>query len=385
MATSSSQKRERQPRVVRVATLEAAARAAGTRPVPFLVIEAPSLERIAWRDGRRAACRAERTGSLLFQAAAARNLRGEDAVAHDPGTTLFVAALFARARDARDSLVPEDCRGALSRLAAAMESGTGFRLRTGWALAHVATEAMSLDRLVAEALRRGRRESARYAFFSTVGHELRTPLAAVRGFLDTLLTEELDEPTRRRFLEIARAESVRMSRLIDGLFEVSLLDLRSTARHDAAALPGDAIAAATDAVQSLARARSIDITSDCTALLPIRIDGERLTQILINLLENGIKHGRHGGRLSIHARASSRQVEIGVDDDGPGVPVEERDLVFALGQRGTLASAGSGVGLAVVRMIVERAGGAIDITDSALGGASFRVRLPVSVSSTTSD
>lgn len=172
-----------------------------------------------------------------------------------------------------------------------------------------------------------------------------------------------------------------MSRLVDGLFELSVLDLRSSARHDAAAMPGDAIAAATDAVLSLARARSIDITSECTALSPVRIDAERLTQILVNLLENGIKHGRLGGRLAIHARASSRHVEIGVDDDGPGVPVEERDLVFALGQRGARASAGSGVGLAVARMIVERAGGAIDVLDSALGGASFRVRLPIYVAS----
>ena len=99
--------------------------------------------------------------------------------------------------------------------------------------------------------------------------------------------------------------------------------------------------------------------------------------VLINLIDNAIKHGRPGGRVEVAAELESpRTVTISVDDDGPGIPAHERDRVFALGERGATEAGGSGIGLALVRLILERAGGRVDVRESPLGGVRFAVTIP---------
>ncbi len=85
--------------------------------------------------------------------------------------------------------------------------------------------------MLERALLRGAQERERYAFFSALGHELRTPLSSIRGYLETLLDDDVDARTRRRFVRIAYNESLRLSRLVDGMFEISLLDLHATLRR----------------------------------------------------------------------------------------------------------------------------------------------------------
>jgi len=116
----------------------------------------------------------------------------------------------------------------------------------------------------------------------------------------------------------------------------------------------------------------------------VAIGADRLVQALANVLDNAIKHGRERGRVLVStASLDDRYVEIRVDDDGPGVPIGERETIFNLAQRGLNARApGSGIGLAVVRLMVERIGGEVDVTQSLLGGAQFRLRLPLLSAST---
>jgi signal transduction histidine kinase len=113
--------------------------------------------------------------------------------------------------------------------------------------------------------------------------------------------------------------------------------------------------------------------------LEVAIGTDRLLQILINVVENAIKHGYEGGRVRVSAQSLDlRYVEIRVDDDGPGVAASERESIFTLASRGANARAkGSGIGLAVVRLMLERIGGEVDVVDSPLGGAQFRLRLPL--------
>jgi signal transduction histidine kinase len=99
--------------------------------------------------------------------------------------------------------------------------------------------------------------------------------------------------------------------------------------------------------------------------------------VLINLIDNAIKHGRVGGRVDVRADLDApRVVTITVDDDGAGIVRADRERLFALGERGATRAPGSGIGLALVRIILERAGGRVEIRDAPRGGARFAVTIP---------
>jgi len=352
----------------------------GRPPVPLLVVRLRDLERIAWREGRAAARAVERRSLRSFVATASRTLRATDLLAHDDESEDFMAALISPTRCTGAAAAPADCRATLARLASAMQSVDGMRVETGWTMLAGAGGDVRLADAVESALERGARERERYAFFSTIGHELRTPLTSIRGYLETVLEEELDPATARRFLEVARTEAMRLGRLLESMFDISMLDLRSgdERNHRCALVP--AIGAALSTVAPIATAaRATVVQADCTPA-EVAIEVDRLSQILINVLENAIKHGRDCGRIAVSSvLLDERYVEIRVDDDGPGVATDERESVFSLATRGNSArGAGSGLGLAVVRLLAERAGGEADVVDSPWGGARFRVRLPVS-------
>jgi len=343
--------------------------------IPLLVFRLPALERTAWRNGLRAARSIERRASDAFGAAAARILRSEDLIAHDRGADAFVAALIAPTRDGHRWPAPVDIRSALARIAATIEGLTALDVDAGWTRYDVHS-ARGIEAAIARALVRGAQERERYAFFSALGHELRTPLASIRGYLETLLTDD-DPAKRRHFTRIAYAESLRLGRLLEGMFEISLLDLSATFPLPAHGALDVALAGAADASAALAAQHAIEVRIGATGPAPVAIDADRLMLVLINLIGNAVKHGRRGGRVEVTADlASPRTVTIAVDDDGPGIPPHERERVFALGARGSTPAGGSGIGLALVRMIVERAGGRVDIGESPLGGARFAVTIP---------
>ena len=349
--------------------------------MPLLVVRLRDLERIAWREGRAAARGVERRSLRSFVETASRTLRATDLLAHDDDSEDFLAALVSPNRSTGAVATPTDCRATLARLASAMELAGGLRVETGWTILYAPSGEEWLANAIESALERGTRERERYAFFSTIGHELRTPLTSIRGYLETLIDEDLDPATARRFLEIARLEAMRMGRLVDGMFDISMLDLRAEPGYTESCELEASITSALDALAPSAAARSTGITRHASETFDVAIGSDRLIQILINVIENAIKHGREGGRIFVSSAAlDKRYVEIRVDDDGPGVPAEEQDLIFTLARRGTNARArGSGLGLAVVRLMLERIGGEVDVTRSLLGGAQFRVRLPLTV------
>ncbi|MDQ2858136.1 MAG: HAMP domain-containing histidine kinase [Candidatus Eremiobacteraeota bacterium] len=351
---------------------------ASDAPVPLLVVRLRDLERIAWREGRPAARAVERRSLRAFTRTAARALRASDLLAHDAESGDFVAALVSRGRSAGSVATASDCRATLARLASAMELEGGMRVEHGWTLVRAAPDDSSFSAAVESALERGARERERYDFFSTVGHELRTPLTSILGYLETLMDTELDAPTARRFLEVARDEALRLGRLVEGMFELSLLDLRrEDGRHERASLAAS-LDAACNALAPFAAMRGCTLVRTPFVDVEVALGADRITQITLNLLENAVKHGRAAGTVTIAvAELDARYVEICVGDDGPGVPPRERELIFSLGQRGKDARApGSGLGLTFVRSMVERFGGEVDVTQSPAGGALFRVRLP---------
>lgn len=337
------------------------------------------LERIAWREGRAAARAVERRSLRSFLETAERVLRATDLVAHDDESEDFLAALVSPTRHSGSVATPTDCRATLARLASAMALDGAMHVETGWTILDGEMTPERLGAAVESAIERGARERERYAFFSTIGHELRTPLTSIRGYLETLLEDDLDAATARRFLEIARSEAMRMGRLVDGMFDISMLDLRSGPARDESSALRDVLGEAVRAVAPLAAERRTTIVPSPVGEYDVAIGRDRLAQTVINILENAIKHGRDAGRIALSVgELDERYVEIRVDDDGPGVAPGEREAIFALAKRGANAtSPGTGIGLAVVRLMIERIGGEVDVTVSPLGGAQFRVRLPL--------
>ncbi len=369
-------------RTLTVATFARAMLAREHAP-PVLVIRIPALERAAWREGRPSARVLERRVHRAFADAADLVLRRADPIAHDSASDVFVAALLEPRRDGM-AATAIDARTALARLELTVAGIANVAVRAGWApFDRIAWEA-SPDLAIEAALERGERERERYAFFSTIGHELRTPLTSIRGYLETVIDdEELTPATRAKFLTIAFDETLRLGRLVDGMFDISLLDLGGGGNPTALLAPGSlerAVESALAAVAHAARTRAVAIATSF-AIAPTRtettIATDRLAQVLINVLENAIKHGKYGGTVTIRlSERDAHRVLLLVDDDGPGVPIAAREAIFTFAHRGASAADGSGIGLALARALVERAGGAIACEASPLGGARFAIALP---------
>jgi len=343
-----------------LAELERALQTCGERSAAVLAVRLPQFAEIAWERGKAVARALERRTAAAFSRAAQRSLRGDDRLAHDPGSDVFAVAILGAPRESR-ALAPLDARAALERIAEAIGAATGLRAEAGWSL--VRTPVARLGRELESALERGARERERYEFFAAVGHELRTPLTSIRGYLETLGDPGLDEPTRTRFLETARREALRLGRLVDGMLDFSMLDLSGETFEPASCDLAEQVATACDALAPQARQRGIAFERARSSPVRVGLGADSCTQALLNVLDNAVKYGREGGRVRIGWNVRLPYACVRVDDDGPGLGAPRRP--------------GRGIGLTIVRTIVERAGGEIRAMRSPLGGARFVLRLPV--------
>jgi two-component system, OmpR family, phosphate regulon sensor histidine kinase PhoR len=215
------------------------------------------------------------------------------------------------------------------------------------------------------------------AALPAVRHELRRPLTAIRGYLETLLEEEADPETTRRFLETARNEALRLSRLIDGMLDLPMLELQQPVRRALACDIVEQIRATIEIVSPMARKRDVTIRTRAPKRAVAVIDSDECVHALSNLVENAIKHGSEHGTVEVRCRRIVPFVEVAVEDDGNGVDPADRAAIFELGSRGACTDrTGSGIGLAVVKAIAQRARGEVCVDSSTLGGARFLLRLP---------
>ena len=228
-------------------------------------------------------------------------------------------------------------------------------------------------------------------FVSNLSHELRTPLTSLRMFVDTLREGRVrDEAEAKECLDIVAQETDRLQSLVERVLQFASFTRGRAPIEMRSADAGEVARRAVSVFRKRAEAAEADITLDVEPDLPESIlDRDAILQVLLNLLDNAVKYAGHnrarilvGVRAEGPARAGApRGVVIEVQDDGPGVPERERELVFEEFYRGddTLSTRvqGTGIGLAVARRIVLAHGGRIEAGRSAqLGGASFRVRLP---------
>ena len=219
-------------------------------------------------------------------------------------------------------------------------------------------------------------DHARREFVANASHELRTPLFSLGGFLELLADEEVDEATRREFLDSMRDQVARLTRLATDLLDLSRLDAgRLRVAHGPVDLSAAARALA-DEFRAVAQAAEhrVDVHVDGPALA--LGDDERILQIGRTLLENAVRHTPAGTTVHVAAGVENGSAFLAVEDDGPGIPPEHAPNVFERFYRidGALAS-GSGLGLAIARELAELMGGRVEL-DSERGRTVFRIVLP---------
>lgn len=227
-----------------------------------------------------------------------------------------------------------------------------------------------------EAADRQRRE-----LIANVSHELRTPIAALRAVLENVVdgVSTADPDTMRTAL----TQTERLGKLVAELLDLSRIDagVHTLTRETVEIAPLLAEVVAEAEVNAAAAGRNVRfVTSVEPAAASVTADRERLHQVLVNLLDNAVRHGPADGEVRVLAVSTARGLTLEVRDQGPGIARPERDLVFRRFTRGERATGGgTGLGLAIARWVVELHGGTIAVVDPAptmRGGCRIRITLP---------
>jgi PAS domain S-box-containing protein len=246
-------------------------------------------------------------------------------------------------------------------------------------------ESAQRARAEAERLYREAQESSRLKdeFLATVSHELRTPLTAILGWAHMLRTGRIDGDSARQAFETVERNARAQAQLIDDLLDVSRI-ITGKLRIDVRPVdPNSFIEAAVEAVRPAAEAKGVRLQKVLdTGSVTVSGDPVRLQQVIWNLLSNAIKFTPRGGRVQVRLERVHSHVEVAVSDDGQGIPPEFLPHVFdrfrQADQRTTRQHGGMGLGLSIVRHLVELHGGTVKAESGGEGlGAAFTVRLPV--------
>lgn len=220
---------------------------------------------------------------------------------------------------------------------------------------------------------RARLDRERSDLVATVAHELRSPLTGVKGFVQALLNrwDKLNDDQKKLMLTTVSVDSDRLSRLIAELLDIARLD---TGRLQLHPRPSDPAVLAERVVNSVQQTTSRPIELHLQADLPsITVDPDKFTQVVTNLVENGVRHGE--GTVQVHVSSGPDVVTLVVEDEGEGIPVELRRRVFTKFWKGG-KSAGSGLGLYLVGGLVKAHGGTVTVGDAAGGGACIETTWP---------
>jgi two-component system, OmpR family, phosphate regulon sensor histidine kinase PhoR len=227
-----------------------------------------------------------------------------------------------------------------------------------------------------------RQEQARKDFVADVSHEFRTPLAAIRGYAETLLDGALeDEENNRKFVEIIQSHAIRLNNIASDLLVISELDanVRPAVPPERISMVA-VIQAAAHTVEAHAATRGVRlVTSNCEdcAVVGYRF---RLEQALTNLMDNAVKFNKPSGEVVVECGpALDGQVKVSVADNGIGIPSEDLNRIFQRFYRVDKARArstgGTGLGLPIVKEVVERMGGTVTVESQLGRGTRFTILL----------
>lgn len=219
-------------------------------------------------------------------------------------------------------------------------------------------------------------------FLSLVSHELRTPLTSIRMFIDTLREDRVCDPEeRRRCLTVIDRELGRLDGLVARLIELSKIEHHRAAFDRRAVKVSDIVGDALTSFEAIKVGGEVDLRVDLQPGLVVLGDRAALAQAVGNLLANAWKYTPPDSRkIEVAAASDGKKVTIAVADNGDGIPRLEHELIFEKFRRGSAAASrggvGSGLGLALVRAIIEAHRGRVDVKSDGGHGARFRITLP---------
>jgi two-component system phosphate regulon sensor histidine kinase PhoR len=231
-------------------------------------------------------------------------------------------------------------------------------------------------------------EEMRADFIANASHELRTPLAALLGFIETLQGPAKDDPVARdKFLGIMQGQATRMARLIDDLLSLSRIELNAHLQPSTPVDLAPIVRQVVDGLQMLARDRGVEIK---VALSPDTLtvlgDRDELVRALENLIENALKYGAAGKRVDVtvgraQTRAGLPEAHVSVRDYGPGISPEHlprlTERFYRVDVADSRAQGGTGLGLALVKHVLNRHGGRLTIESTPGAGATFTMHIPL--------
>jgi two-component system phosphate regulon sensor histidine kinase PhoR len=219
-------------------------------------------------------------------------------------------------------------------------------------------------------------------FLSSVSHELRTPLTSIRMFIDTLREQRVQDPAeRQRCLTVINQELTRLDGLVGKLIELSKIESSHAVFQRRPLLVSDIVDDALASFEAIKFSANVDLRVKVDQGLMVYGDRAALAQAVGNLLGNAWKYTRpNDKRIEVTATADAKHVYITVADNGVGIPRGEQAAIFEKFQRGSAAldggTSGSGLGLALVRAVVEAHHGKVDVRSESDRGARLRIVLP---------
>ena len=227
-------------------------------------------------------------------------------------------------------------------------------------------------------------EEMRADFVTNVSHELRTPLASLSGFIETLQGSARDDPeARKRFLGIMKDQATRMARLIDDLLLLSRIEVKENIKPVQKTDLVAVVRHVVDCLQPLARDQGVAIATNFSSE-PLYVSGDKdeLIRVFENLIENALKYGASGKRVDVTVERSPHdQAAVIVRDYGPGIAPEHlprlTERFYRVSVTQSRGQGGTGLGLALVKHILSRHRGSLNISSTLGEGATFAARIPL--------
>ncbi len=223
-------------------------------------------------------------------------------------------------------------------------------------------------------------EDLKRTFVSVISHELKTPLALITGYAETLAREDVrwDSETTDECLAVIREESGRLNRLIEDLLDAARIEAGALKLKMSYVQLNEIVESTVDAWRPLERDHmfAVDFPPDFPT---VPGDSERLRQVLRNLLNNAVKYSPADSLIRVTGRVEPQHVVVSVSDEGPGIPLDEQRHLFERFSRGTIAqntTSGAGLGLYLSKAIIEAHGGEIGVDSTPGQGATFYFALP---------
>jgi signal transduction histidine kinase len=242
-------------------------------------------------------------------------------------------------------------------------------VRGGGEIGHLADRFREMAARLSDAERQERN------FLMSVSHELRTPLTAIRGHVDALREGVAEDPdARAASLDVIAQEGVRLERLVGDVLDLAKLEAHRFTVHTEEVNMEQLCDQAYSAFGEEARRRRIEYAKRFEAQPTIVSDGDRVLQIISNLLSNAFRWTPDGGRVQLELTASNGRVSVAVDDSGPGVPIEEQERIFR--PFWSRDDSGTGLGLAIAHELAGALGGSIQLDSRPGEGSRFELVLP---------